>query len=226
MHISQLKPPIMTFVLRISALLLIVPVLWMVSRRPVGGEIYMPDFENGVKIYVEEGYFWKFLGPSQPPETEPHSIWLVTDTALGEEILDLCQKIEQYRQFEKSSDIALGFADSFEYLPRIYLAAERVCYSIEIINWENYSDSAWSKFPIRLERFGQPTMHIFGTDTSLMPEDETPYGYLRENLQSDTLNSESGLGWYSSIPQESMDKLLGLLESIGPENAVRAEEIG
>ena len=59
-----------------------------------------------------------------------------------------------------------------------------------------------------------------------MPEDETPYGYLKENLQSDTLNSESGLGWYSSIPQESMDKLLGLLESIGPENAVRAEEIG
>lgn len=183
----------------------------------VGGEISTSDFEDGVEIYIEEGY---------ATTKTPHSIWLVSDEDLVKEILSLCGSVKQYRQVEKSSDIMYGAAGDFEYLPRIYLVTDAICYSVEILNWKNYSGSEWFNFPIRQERSGEPTMHIFRLDLSLMPENKTPYSFAKEYFASDTMNSESGVGWFSTMPQESMDELLSLLWSIGTENAVIVEEIG
>jgi len=190
------------------------------TTDPIGGEIDISDFEDGVKIYIEEGY------SSGVSMEGPHSIWLVTDEDFNEEILSLCGSVKQHRQVEKSSDIMYGAAGDFEYLPRIYLATDAICYSVEILNWENYSGDEWTQFPIRQELSGEPTMHIFRIDLSLMPENKTPYSFAKEYFGSDTVNSESGVGWYSTMPQESMDKLLSLLWSIGTENAEKVEELG
>lgn len=186
------------------------------SVELVGGEISSSDFEDGVEVYIEEGY----------AITEaPHSIWLVSDEDIAEEILSFCGSVKQYRQVEKSSDIMYGEAGDFEYLPRIYLVTDEICYSVEILNWENYSGDEWSQFPIRQERSGEPTMHVFRLDLSLMPENKTPYSFAKESFASDTMNSESGVGWFSTMSQESMDELLNLLRSIGTENAEIVEEI-
>lgn len=219
---SQWQKPAITWSILV---LLLMGMIWRtVSCRPTGGEVYVPDFAHGVKIYVEEGYSSVSDGITEEPE--PHAIWFVTDAEFHEEILHLCREIRQYRQVEKSSDIMLGAPDGFKYLPRVYLVTEAICYRIEILNWENYSGNAWLRFPIRQECFGQPMMCMHRIDLSLMPEGETPYSFAKAYFGSDTMNSESGAGWYAAMPQESMDALLRLLLHIGTENAEKVEEIG
>ena len=213
-------------ILSISALLLMGMIWRTVSRGPTGGEICLSDFENGVEIYIEEGYSSVFHGFTEVPE--PHSIWLTADGEFREEILHLCREIRQYRQIEKSSDILLGMPDGpdgFRYLPRVYLVTEAICYRMEVLNWENYTGSAWSRLPIRQERFGEPTICVSRIDLSLMPEDKTPYGFAKEYFGPDTMNSESGAGWYAVMPQESLDALLCLLLRTGTENAEKIESI-
>ena len=185
------------------------------TREPVGGELFTPDLENGVNIYIEEGYFASV--------EEAHSVWSVSNEALREELLRLCGEIKQHRQFEKAGDIMLGAAEDFEYYPCIYLVTDAVCYRIEILNWENYSGNAWSGLPIRQELFGKPVLRMFRIDLSSASEDEPPYRFAKDFFGADTLNSKGGAGWYSTLPQESMDRLMELLRSIGTENAEEIE---
>jgi uncharacterized protein YcfL len=190
--------------------------------EPVGGEIFTPDFTAGVKIYIEETYSKSMDGHDMLVET-PHSVWLVSDEGIIEEILSLCGEITQYRQFEIVSDIMYGNTTVYEYLPRIYLVTDTVCYSIEILNWENYSGDEWSYWPIRQELFGEPVLHVFRIDLSLMPESETAYSFVRNFFTRDSVNSEGGAGWYSTMPQQSMNELINLLGNIGADNSEEIE---
>lgn len=148
---------------------------------------------------------------------------VASDEGIIEKILSLCGEITQYRQFEKVNDIMLGSSGGYEYLPRIYLVTDTVCYSIEILNWENYSGDEWSGLPIRQELFGEPVLHIFRIDLSSMPESETPYSFARKFFGTDSVNSEGGAGWYSTIPQQSLDELVNLLGNIGTDNSEEIE---
>lgn len=189
------------------------------TREPVGGELFTPDLENGVSIYVEEGYFAEESYFASVEEA--HSVWSLSDEALREEILHLCGEIKQHRQFEKAGDLMLGSAEGFTYYPCVYLVTDAVCYRIEALNWENYSGDAWSDFPIRQELFGKPVLRVFRIDLSSAPEDEPPYRFAKDFFGADTLNSTGGAGWYSTLPQRHMDRLLELLRSVGAESAER-----
>lgn len=220
-----------------KAMLLVLPILLLFGvvmlivlywkPKPVGGEIFPPDLEDGVKIYVEEGYsLINTDGAYTAPTESPHSIWLVSDENLNKEILKHCGEIKKYRQIEPVRDTMLGSADVYRAFPRIFLVADAFCYKIEILNWENFSGDAWSGFPIRRERFGKPTLRIFRIDLSSMPEGETPYDFAREYCGADSVNSEGGHGWYSMVSQQTMDELLSLLGGINTENAEEVELLG
>lgn len=187
------------------------------KRELKGGELFAPDLENGVCVYVEEGYTKEavaagaYTGP-------PHSLWKITDEDMIQEIMGLCGKIRQYRQFEKASDIMLGPFE-YVYLPQLYLITDEICYKIEILNWDFLMGHAWSGLRIRQELPGEPVMHVYRIDLSSYQDDKAPYIFAREYDFSDSVNSESGLGWYSTLSPENMDRLLALLQNIGNENA-------
>ena len=201
---------------------LVLPVVFRRQPGPVGGKLFAPDFENGVELYVEDGYSCYENSYGVFTET-PHSLWRISDQSLKEELLKLCGQIEPYRQMEKSSDIMLGGSHLYVYLPRIYLVGERVCYSIEILNWENYAGEEWAYFPIREECFNEPVLHIYRIDLSLKPENEAAYSFARDYFGADSVNTEGGAGWYSVMPRQALNELLNLIDCI---DAACAEEIG
>lgn len=93
------------------------------------------------------------------------------------------------------------------------------CYSIEILNWDNYSGSAWAYFPIRQELFNEPVLHVCRLDLSLKPESEASYYYAKDYSGPDSINIKGGSGWYSTISQEHLDELLALASSTSAVNA-------
>lgn len=222
------KKRIVTIGLGCLVILCAIVLLWFclelcAASRPRGGELFMPDLEAGVEAYVREGYV-SFVD-YQNPYVEPHGIWMVSDKDVRDEIISLCKEIKQHRQFFGATDTMLGAHGEFEEFPSIFLVAKDVCYRIKILNWENYAEDAWEDLPIRQERFGKATLYIYRIDLSSMPTDITPYIYAKEFQGADSVNDEQGRGWYSTMPQESMESLLEVLRSIGASNAQMVEII-
>jgi hypothetical protein len=120
----------------------------------------------------------------------------------------------------------LGTTERYVYLPQIYLVTDAVCYRILIINWDNHTGYEWSEFPIRTERFREPTLQVSRLDLSQKPADETPIGYARGYTGPDSMNSGSGAGWFSTLSQDSLNRLLFLLGSVGADNAEIVETLG
>ena len=196
---------------------------------PKGGELFTPDFADGAELYVEEGYELSFSRAENPAgafaET-PHAVWRVTNGDLKTDIRSLCGELRQHREQEKIRDFMLGTSERYVYLPRIYLVTDAVCYKIQIVNWDNHTGNEWSEFPIRTERFREPTLQVSRLDLSQKPEGETPVGYARNYVGPDSLNGEGGAGWYSTLSQDSLNMLLLLLGSVGADNAEIAETFG
>lgn len=190
----------------------------VVRPKPEGGELYDADFKNGFDLYIEESYSQLIDSSGGPMET-PHSIWLVSDVHLKSEILRLCREIEHYRELEVVNDIMLAGTPRLEYFPRIYLDTGSFCYSIEILNWNNYSGSAWAYFPIRQELFNEPVLHVCRLDLLLKPESEASYYFTKRFSGPDSINSIDGHGWYSTISKEHLDELLTLASSTSVVNA-------
>lgn len=197
----------------------------MLNSKPVGGKIFTPDFENGVEVYVLEGHF-SYFDDSRNFQVTPHSLWLVSDESLEEEILTLCEEGRQYREFEAVTDVMLGCPPVMEALPSLYLVADTFSYQITIRDWESYSinQRLFSSEPVYEELSGKPVMRVSRIDMSSLPEDETPLDYVSGYNEPDSLNQEGGRGWYSTISRESMRKLMALLKSVGAENAEEVEE--
>ena len=193
---------------------------------PTGGELFAPDFANGVELYVEEAYTLSYSREEDKYTETPHAVWRVTNGGVKTNIRSLCGELRQYRQQERISDFMLGTTERYEYLPRCYLVTDAVCYRIQIVNWDNHTGYEWSEFPIRTERFREPTLEVSRLDLSQKPADETPVGYARGYFGPDSLNGEGGAGWYSTLSQDSLDRLLHLLGSVGAENAKIAETLG
>ena len=217
-----------------ALLALCLPVLALVIIYPiypnswlVGGEIFAPDFKNGVALYVEEGYTVTFTSHLGPFVIDPHSFWLVTDENLCSEILRLCGKIEHYREYNIVYDLMLGGGGETknEFFPSIFLLTDTIAYKIELLNWENYPAPPFTYMPLRQELLGEPVVNFYRIDLSLKPEDISLYTYVREYFDPDTLNGEYGWGWYSTMSRQDMDALLRLLESVGAENAEKAAEV-
>ena len=90
---------------------------------------------------------------------------------------------------------------------------------IQILNWDNYSSDSWAGFPIKNELYGSPVFQVYRYDLSEKADDESFYNFMDNHFGSDSLNSESGSGWYSVITQENLDELLVLLNGIDISNA-------
>lgn len=225
---EDFKKHIFVFLAVLVVILILLVVFWLKipygNSQPTGGELFAPDFKDGFVLYIEEGYSLSVSGSGTQTEV-PHSVWQISDESLKSKILDLCSNIESYRQFQAISDIVYGSGD-VAYYPRIYLCAHSFCYRIEVLNWENFSGSTWVGYPIREEMFGEPVLHIYRIDLSLMTGSENPFVFSKDYFQPDSVNSEGGRGWYSIMSQESMNQLLNLIRSIGAENAERAFQIG
>jgi hypothetical protein len=79
-------------------LILSVNVLALVLSRQqqlVGGELYAPDFANGFRLYVTEGYIVNYKN-YYTNSTTPHSTWAVTDDELKNTVYRLCCDIESH----------------------------------------------------------------------------------------------------------------------------------
>ena len=221
-HLRKYKGRIRTALILLAAGLLVVLFL---RSRPVGGEVFAPDLKHGVSVYVEEGYTF-FLNDEGIFEETPHSIWLVSDETLQEEILELCGKIRHFREFNSLYDVVLGTPPSMTYFPQICLITDSCCYRIRLLNWDNYASPAWSALRIRQEAYGKPVAFVYRIDLSLKPEGEAAYTFVSGYSGRDTLNSRDGEGWYSAVETwADMDALLALLESVGPENAEEIEKL-
>jgi hypothetical protein len=192
-------------------------ILLTARSKLVGGELYSADFKNGFNLYIEESYFQQNDSAGGYSET-PHSVWLVSDALLKANILKLCKEISIYRQLERSSDIMLGDALNIEHYSRLYLDTGSYCYRIDILNWKNYSGGAWVQYPIRIERFNEPTLHILRLDLSLS-ESEDSYSFAKGYFGPDSVNSDGGFGWYSTISQKHLDELLLLTTDVCAINA-------
>ena len=178
---------------------------------------------------MEEEYTLSFSRAENPAGTfteTPHAVWRVTNGDLKTNIRSLCGELRQYREQERIRDFMLGTTERYEYLPQIYLVTDAFCYEIQIVNWDNHTGNEWSAFPIRTERFREPTLQVSRIDLSQKPEGETPVGYARGYAGPDSLNGEGGAGWYSTLSQDSLDMLLHLLGGVGADNAEIAETFG
>ena len=186
---------------------------------PTGGMLFAKDFKNGFDLCVEEAYSVSILKTDRlTVQNEPHSLWQVTDAQMKESVYDLCRQIRKYRQFDREKDVFYGVAERTLY-PAIYLLTEDYCYRIEIVNWENYSGEEWARLPIRKEMFGEPLLIVFRIDLSQLSETDSLYSSLKNYFASDSLNNEQGIGWYSTIARESLERLLALLRKVGADNA-------
>jgi hypothetical protein len=206
------------FILSLLLVICVAAMILAVRPKPVGGELYHADFKNGFDLYIEDSYAVLINSDGWPMDT-PHSIWRVTDEYLKDDILRLCKEIESYRELKKISDIMLGGTARRRCFSRIYLDTGSYCYRIEILNWKNYSGNSWRFFPIRQELYGEPVLYVKRIDLSLKPEAEATYSFAKNYGRSDSINSEAGSGWYSTISQESLDELLALARSVGDANA-------
>jgi len=192
-------------------------IILAVSPKPVGGELYRADFADGFLLYVEESYIQRFTDGVFTQT--PHSIWLVTEERLRNEIFRLCINIKQYRELDCVNDTMLGAPLRLEFFPVIFFETDSFIYRISAINWGNFTSSAYAYYPIRNELFGGPVFQVSRLDLSQFPATADPYSYSRDYSRSDSLNSERGVGWYSTISREHFDKLLLLVQNISYENA-------
>jgi len=184
---------------------------------PVGGEIFSADFNEGFNLFIEERYTLSYIS-NVFSETQ-HSIWLVTDGHLKNEVLSLCKEIRVYRELDVVSDMMLGTPPRLEFLPRIYFDTGSFCYRIELLNWDNHSGGAWVDFPIRQELFNDSVLIIHRIDLSQKPSSDDPYSFARDYFGADSINSEGGCGWYSTLPIEQLAELLSLASNISESNA-------
>ena len=121
---------------------------------------------------------------------------------------------KHYREFEVVTDLMLGSPPFTQYLPRILIDAHSFGYKIQILNWDNYSGDSWAGFPIKNELYGSPVLQVFRYDFSQKADDESFFNFMDNHFGPDSLNAESGSGWYSTLSKEQLDELLALLNSI------------
>ena len=167
-----------------------------------GGELSEGDFSNGYELYIKE----------RSSDGE-YPIWRVTDTHLKQKIYEICLNISQYREFDVAGDIVLGDSTTEGgYLPGIFFDCGNVGYKITIVDWESYLGNEWSGLSIKNEAFGEPILRVWRIDLTDLPEGTDRLDYLETYSQSDSVNSGMGRwGWYSSLPQEELEKLLEIL---------------
>ena len=202
----------------ISVVVMLMLLALQASRRKlVGGELYRPDFKSGFDLYIEESY--DLLFQERMFTETPHSIWLVSDENLKSTVLGLCLEIKQYRELEVIQDIMAGTPLMMRYFPRIYLDIGSFCYSIEALHWDTYSGDGWTYSPIRIELFNEPVLYIKRIDLLEKPEQDDSFIFAKRHSRGDSVNNYGGNGWYSTISQESLDKLLSLISNVNAENA-------
>lgn len=194
-------------------MLALTAVIWAVSLAdpsgaPTGGELYPGDFDSGFELLVMEGYTY----PSD--ETIPANVWHITNEEARADFYELCSSINCYRQISRTSDIMFGDVNQrMEYLPQLCFVCDEFTYRIQVINWDNFSSGSWSGWPIRNELFGEPVLEVRRIDLSGMPEEGDFYDYIFFSGY-DSLNSADGWGWYSTMKQEELVRLLSLLYGV------------
>ncbi len=179
------------------------------ALRP--GELNAQDFAGEWELSVLTGA--RLERPSAAP-AQRNERWTVTDPALRAELYQLCTEITCYREVNRQTTDNVyddGFADYTLY-PSLSFDCGEIRYRIGILNWDGVAPGA----AIAQEKSGEPVVWLRRMDD---------WEYLSSQLfPPDTLNGSDGCGWFSVMPQASMDRLLELLESVGVENAVPVEE--
>ncbi|MCL2126030.1 MAG: hypothetical protein FWH33_08615 [Oscillospiraceae bacterium] len=205
-------------------MLILVIIIWsLLQHRLKGGELFEPDFDNGFDLYIEERYTQYLVNNIY--EIDPHSLWLITNDDYKNSIYSICKTAVNYREFYLIHDVVFGTPYVFTYLPQIYFDTGTYVYRIQIVNWDNYVGSSWDSYSIKNEMADSPLLLIWRFDVSSMPADVFVYDYVRAESGRDSLNSEGGGGWYSTIPREKIDELHDLLAGIGNNVASEAAVI-
>ncbi len=184
-----------------------------------GGELYAPDFENGYKVFVEEGYDWS--------GTAPYSIWEVTDPDVAEEFLNTSYQLQYYYENE------LFFNRHVDSI--VYLLTENYGYIISPLNWENphtvsvYQYSWGNSVPPSLEEWYQLWTGMYEMQICVIYRVEltsngltdsiTALEELRQSINGrDSVNHSSGRGWFSTVPEEIFDQIIAFPEQINETN--------
>jgi hypothetical protein len=207
-------------ILIIVELAVMLPLQPKPQPKPIGGKLYAPDFEDGFRLYVEEGYCIYY----NPRRSEPHSIWMVNDMSIKDDIYSLCGAMKSIRQWDPAHTLA-GTPSFFWVLPHIYFVTETYGYSISVVDWRNYRAHTSTRH-FYGEFLGQPVLFVFCVDLTQKADDEDALDYIRSLYFQDSLNrSVAGRSWISMMPLESLDGLLSVLNSVDDTVAeVYAEE--
>ena len=188
-----------------SFLLLLIILNSSFFKPPSGGEIYASDFNEEYLLYLES------INIDSVSGKVISQFYQINDDNISSELFNICCSINCYREIDAAKDIMLAGTQLQEEL-RLYFLTSNYCYKIIPINWENYSSASWSQYPIKQERTNKPTLMIWRIDLSEIAA-ENHLSYAQTFNGKDSLNSESGRGWYSTLESGLYLKLIESISS-------------
>jgi hypothetical protein len=197
-------------ILIVVELVVMLPYQQETQQKPIGGKLYAPDFESGFRLYVEEEHCI-YNNPYRP---EPHSIWTVDDESVKDAVYRLCGDMKSLGTWDPGHTLA-GTPSFFWVLPQIYFVTESYGYKLGIFDWRNYRTHVTTTWHYYNEILALPMLSVYRIDLTQKADDEDTLDYIRGFYLPDSLNrNETRRGWISTMPRESFDELLNLLNSI------------
>jgi len=185
----------------VTILAILVPaLLYFIDHK--GGKVITTDLLKGYEIYIKTDVDGETIA--------------VTDEHLRQEIMSLCKEISSYRELNVLHDILLGDSSKskwcFDY--QIFILAGNHGYSISWLNWDYYEDPVFRSWRILREKKDEPVAILLRiTFDNEIAQDEK-LGYLETYFSRDSMNSESGAGWYSVISAEKKEMLTDLISLV------------
>jgi hypothetical protein len=205
-----MKRGLVATLLSITAIVLSAFAAFLLIRpKPVGGELFAPDFRNGFHLYVVEEHIDYY----NPDEETPHNTWTVIDEGTKDAVYQLFDDMKSYIEHDPAH-ILLGDPPMFWVLPETYFITESYGYRIRILDWRNYRREIYAEYMRISELYREPVLYVDRIDMALNTENEDYFDYLSGYIGQDSLNSAWYRGWISTMPRESFDELLSLLNSI------------
>lgn len=175
------------------------------SSSPAGGTIWDGDLKSNYDLYIAEEY---------SGNTNSQTIWHISDKEVKQDIHQACLTISQYREINVAQDIMLGSVADFVYLPQLFFVGKSIGYKMTLLNWENYSGEEWDSWPIKKEAFAEPIICVWRIELTACSEETNKLDYIKSYERRDSLNTEGGMGWYSTMPSEGLEELLALLYQV------------
>ena len=198
----------------------------ILCAKPAGGAFYSGDFQDGFDIYVIEGYLEESSKESgRQSWRSPHALWEVSDTEIKRQLYELGEEIESVRALRPAHDFLFGFYPG-ERGPIIFIDTGDYWYRLQTDFGEQtfaeYIAQGNGGYPeiydeiapgtplfqfYRMERREETVIYDAGVWVDFLSDPE------------DSVTSDFENGWYSTMPQDSYEELLALIESLDDTNS-------